>query len=225
MGQVRWYKKIDPKCTYIVALDPSLGTGGDPSAIQVLELPSFIQVAEWHHNLTPVQGQARMLRDICKYITDECAAKGSQPTLYYSAENNNIGEAALVAISELGEETIPGLFLSEPVKRGHVRRFRKGFNTTHNSKISACSKLKQLIETKRLKLSSKSLISELKTFVAKGMSFEAKVGQHDDLVSGLLLALRMIMTLQDWDPAIYDKMREDTYEDLVMPMPIYVSNY
>jgi hypothetical protein len=57
------------------------------------------------------------------------------------------------------------------------------------------------------------------------MSFEAKVGQHDDLVSGLLLALRMIMTLQDWDPAIYDKMREDHYEDLVMPMPIYVSNY
>jgi hypothetical protein len=225
MGQVRWYKKIDPKCTYIVALDPSLGTGGDPSAIQVLELPSFIQVAEWHHNLTPVQGQARMLRDICKYITDECTAKGSQPALYYSVENNNIGEAALVSISELGEETIPGLFLSEPVKRGHVRRFRKGFNTTHNSKISACSKLKQLIETKRLKLSSKSLISELKTFVAKGMSFEAKVGQHDDLVSGLLLALRMIMTLQDWDPAIYDKMREDTYEDLVMPMPIYVSNY
>jgi hypothetical protein len=225
MGQVRWYKKIDTKCTYIVALDPSLGTGGDPSAIQVLELPSFIQVAEWHHNLTPVQGQARMLRDICKYITDECASKGSQPTLYYSVENNNIGEAALVSIAELGEETIPGLFLSEPVKRGHVRRFRKGFNTTHNSKISACSKLKQLIETKRLKLSSKSLISELKTFVAKGMSFEAKVGQHDDLVSGLLLALRMIMTLQDWDPAIYDKMREDTYEDLVMPMPIYVSNY
>ena len=225
MGQVRWYKKIDPKCTYIVALDPSLGTGGDPSAIQVLELPSFIQVAEWHHNLTPVQGQARMLRDICKYITDEATAKGSQTTLYYSVENNNIGEAALVAISELGEETIPGLFLSEPVKRGHVRRFRKGFNTTHNSKISACSKLKQLIETKRLKLSSKSLISELKTFVAKGMSFEAKVGQHDDLVSGLLLALRMIITLQDWDPAIYDKMREDTYEDLIMPMPIYVSNY
>jgi hypothetical protein len=225
MGQVRWYKQVDPKCTYLVALDPSLGTGGDPSAIQVIEIPSFTQVAEWHHNITPVQGQVKMLRDICKYISDECNSKGVQPTLYYSVENNNIGEAALVAISEMGEETIPGLFLSEPVKRGHVRRFRKGFNTTHNSKISACAKLKQLIETKRLTLYSKSLISELKTFVAKGMSFEAKVGQHDDLVSSLLLILRMIMTLQDWDPAVYDKMREDPYEDLVMPMPIYVSNY
>jgi hypothetical protein len=224
-GQVRWYKKISPKYTYLVALDPSLGTGGDPSGIQILEIPSLIQVGEWHHNLTPIQGQVKILRDICKYIHDECQAKGGNATLYYSVENNNIGEAALVAISELGEETFQGMFLSEPVKRGHVRRFRKGFNTTHNSKISACSKLKQLIENKKITINSKSLISELKTFVAKGMSFEGKVGQHDDLVSSILLAIRMLMTLQDWDPAIYDKMREETYEDIIMPMPIYISSF
>jgi len=225
MGQVRWYKKIDPKCTYIVALDPSLGTGGDPAAIQIIELPTFEQVAEWHHNLTPIQGQTRILRDICRYIADECSVKGTQPSIYFSVENNAVGEAALVSISEIGEETIPGLFVSEPIKKGHVRRFRKGFNTTHSSKISVCAKLKQLIEAKTLKIHSKSLISELKTFVAKGISFEGKTGNHDDLVSSLLLALRMIILLQDWDPAIYEKMREESYDDLIMPMPIYISNY
>ena len=46
MGQCRWYKKINPKYTYIVALDPSLGTGGDPAGIQIIELPSFTQVGE-----------------------------------------------------------------------------------------------------------------------------------------------------------------------------------
>ena len=72
MGQCRWYKKINPMSTYIVSLDPSLGTGGDPAAIQVIEIPSFDQVAEWQHNLTTIQAQVRILRDICNYISDEC---------------------------------------------------------------------------------------------------------------------------------------------------------
>ena len=225
MGQCRWYKKIDPKKTYLVALDPSLGTGGDPAAIQILELPTFDQVGEWHHNLTPIQGQVRILRDICNYISAECTAKGSQLSLYYSVENNNVGEAALISIDEIGEESIPGLFLSEPIKKGHVRRFRKGFNTTHTSKIATCAKLKHLIESNRMKINSKSLISELKTFVAKGISFAGKTGSHDDLVSSVLLALRMALVLQEWDPAIYDKMREEVEGEWEMPLPIYISSY
>lgn len=225
MGQVRWYKKIDPKCTYVVALDPSLGTGSDYAALEIIELPTFIQAGEWHHNLTPVQGQVRILRDVCKYIWDQCQARGQQASLYYSVENNAVGEAALVSISELGEESIPGMFLSEPIKKGHVRRFRKGFNTTHSAKITVCAKLKHLLETNKLKINSKPLISELKTFVAKGISFEAKTGSHDDLVSSLLLAIRMVVLLQEWDPSIYDKLREAQEDDWVIPMPIYVSNY
>ena len=225
MGQARWYKKIDTKCTYLISLDPSLGTGGDPAAIQVFELPSFIQVAEWHHNLTTIQGQARILRDIANFINAEFSAKNRQPSIYYSVENNTVGEAALISIDEIGEESIPGLFLSEPVKRGHVRRFRKGFNTTHTAKISACSKLKHMVETNRIKLNSKALISELKTFVAKGITFAGKSGSNDDLVSGLLLIIRMAMLLQDWDPSIYDKLREEAEGEWLMPMPIYISNH
>lgn len=225
MGQCRWYKKINARHTYIVSLDPSLGTGSDPAAIQVIEIPSFVQVAEWSHNLTPIQGQVRLLRDVCKYISEECTKQGTQVSLYYSVENNSIGEAALVAINEIGEESIPGLFLSEPIKKGHSRRFRKGFNTTHVSKVAICAKLKHLIESDRLKLHSKSLISELKTFVAAGASFAAKAGAHDDLVSALLLAVRMIMLLQDWDPVIYDKMREELEGEYDMPLPIYITSY
>jgi hypothetical protein len=225
MGQARWYKKINPMSTYLIALDPSLGTGGDPAAIQILEIPSFEQVAEWQHNLTTIQGQVRILRDLCNFINDECSNKGVQSSIYYSVENNNIGEAALVAIEEIGEESIPGLFLSEPIKKGHVRRFRKGFNTTNSSKINACAKLKHLVESKRFRVRSKPLISELKGYIAKGVSFEAKVGLHDDLVSATLLVIRMALMLQEWDPAIYDKMREEREDEFIMPMPIYISNY
>jgi hypothetical protein len=226
MGQARWYKKINPSSTYIIALDPSLGTGGDPSAIEIIEIPSMIQVAEWHHNMTPIQAQARILRDLLRHIEDQCQAAGVQSSIYYSVENNTVGEAALVAINELGEETFPGLFLSEPIKKGHVRRFRKGFNTTHAAKIGACAKLKQLIETKQLVVNSKTMVSELKTFVAQGITFKAKVGQHDDLVAALLLAIRMIMLLQDWDPSVYEKMRDHSgMEEYDMPLPIYISSF
>ena len=226
MGQARWYKKINPSSTYIVALDPSLGTGGDPSAIEIIEIPSMIQVAEWHHNMTPIQAQARILRDLLRHIEDQCQVAGVQSSIYYSVENNTVGEAALVAINELGEETFPGLFLSEPIKKGHVRRFRKGFNTTHAAKIGACAKLKQLIETKQLVVNSKTMVSELKTFVAQGITFKAKVGQHDDLVAALLLAIRMIMLLQDWDPSVYEKMRDHSgMEEYDMPLPIYISSF
>jgi hypothetical protein len=221
MGQTRWYSKIKKDKNYLVTLDPSMGTGGDYSAIEVFEIPGMIQVAEWQHNMTPIQSQVRILRDICKYITDETGAGTTVPKVYYSVENNTLGEAALVAINEIGEEHIPGLFISEPIRKGHVRKFRKGFNTTHNSKIAACSKLKQLIETKAITIQSKPLIRQLKTFIAAGTSFGAKSGEHDDLVMAMLLAVRMLSVLSDWDPAVYDLLRNG--EETVMPMPIFMS--
>jgi hypothetical protein len=223
MGQTRFYKDIDPRATYLVSLDPSLGTGGDYGAIQVFEMPSMEQVAEWRHNLTPIQAQVKHLREICKYIQDRGLEKGGIPQLYYSVENNTLGEAALIVISNLGEENFPGLFLSEPIRKGHVRKFRKGFNTTHKTKITACSQVKHMLETQKMKIYSKPLISELKTFVAHGVGFGAKTGEHDDLVSAMLLVIRMAGVLSDWDPKIYEKMTEKLSEDQ-MPMPIFVSS-
>ena len=66
----------------------------------------------------------------------------------------------------------------------------------------------------------------MKTFVGEGVTFKAKGGQHDDLVTSMLLAVRMVMTLQEWDPLIYDKMRDQSgLEDHDLPLPIYISSY
>ena len=224
MGQVRWYKKPTPGMLYLAALDPCLGTGGDYAGIQVFELPSFIQVAEWQHNITPIQGQVKIFRDVLKHILDEIGQDNSN-SIYYSVENNTVGEAALVVIQDLGEDTFPGLFVSEPQRKGHVRKFRKGFNTTHSSKISACSRLKYLVEEDKIKINSRTLISELKTFIAQGVSFKAKEGQHDDLVSALLLVVRMSVVLADWDPRVFELMsvNDEFNDDWEPPLPIFVS--
>jgi hypothetical protein len=223
MGQTRWYKKPNSKYSYVVALDPSMGTGGNYAAIQIIELPTYEQVGEWQHNTTAIPGQIRVLRDICQYISDECKSGGSN--IYWSVENNAIGEAALLVINDFGEEHIPGLFVSEPIRKGHVRKFRKGFNTTHSSKITTCSRLKTMVENDQLKISSKPLISELKNFIATGSSFKAKSGASDDLVSSVLLALRMISVIKDWDPTIYNTFVQiEAEEEYELPMPIFVSS-
>lgn len=213
-GQVRWYKKPKKGNTYVVSLDPSLGTGGDNAAIQVFELPSFEQVAEWKHNKTPIQMQVRLMRGITEYIFD---VTGSENDLYYSVENNSIGEAALLAISEMGEENIRGTFMSEPRKLGRSRVYRKGFNTNARTKIAVCSKFKQLVEKRRITIRSKALISELKNYVAHGDSFAAKPGETDDLVSAALVALRIVQGLQNYDPELDNQIRAD--EPFTLPMP------
>lgn len=214
-GQVRWYKKPEKGNVYIVALDPSLGTGGDPSAIQVLELPSMQQVAEWQHNKTPVQQQVRILSEITKGLAE---IVNTDTDIYYSVENNTLGEAALVAIDEFGEEKIRGVFLSEPKKIGGGTRHRKGFTTTNKSKLTACSKLKNLIETRKLHVASKGLVSELKTFIAKGSGFAAKEGETDDLVMSMILAVRMATFLREYDPNLDEKLK-DSSEEIILPMP------
>jgi hypothetical protein len=225
MGQTRWFKRLDAHCSYVVALDPSMGTGGDNAAIQIIELPSYEQVGEWQHNITAIPGQVRVLKDICQYISDQTNSNGGN--IYWSVENNGLGEAALLVIADFGEENIPGFFVSEPIRKGHVRKFRRGFNTTHGSKITACARLKTMIENDRLIIHSKPLISELKNYIATGSSFKAKQGVTDDLISAILLSLRIMTVIKDWDPTVYNSFAQiDAEEDYEPPMPIFVSrNY
>ena len=224
MGQTRWYKKPSPKFNYAIALDPSMGTGGDNAAIQIIELPTYEQVGEWQHNTTGIPGQIRVLRDICTYLETE---RKTDNGIYWSVENNGLGEAALLVIADLGEDQIPGLFISEPIRKGHVRKFRKGFNTTHSAKVTACARMKTMIENNKLIIRSKPFISELKNYVATGSSYQAKPGQTDDLVSSMLLALRMINVMKDWDVNIYNsfsQMDGPGEEDYEPPMPIFISS-
>ena len=213
-GQVRWFQRPRADRIYVVALDPSLGTGGDPSAIQIFEANTTEQIGEWRHNRTPIPEQVRILADICRHINETV---NDPKSIYFSIENNTIGEAALISIAEYGEENIQGYFLSEP-GGGGGRRYRKGFNTTNKPKLAACNKLKTLIESGRMKIRSASLVSELKTFIAHGVGYAAKPGETDDLVMATVLAVRMLQLLQTYDTGINNQLR-DHGDAIVPPMP------
>ena len=210
IGQVRWYKKPIKGNIYCVGLDPSLGTGGDPSAIQIFEANTTTQVGEWKHNKTDIPSQIKLLAQINKHIA-ECTNEPNN--IYYSIECNGIGEAAIVSLNEYGESNIPGIFISE------VGKGRRGFNTTNKSKLASCAKFKTLVESKKMTVNSRSLISELKAFVAHGGSYAAKIGDTDDLIMASLLVTRMLQQLSDFHFDLETQIRD--HDEVIMPLPFY----
>ena len=96
--------------------------------------------------------------------------------------------------------------------------------TTPKAKLSACSKMKTLIEKNRLQINSNNLISELKAFVAKEGRFQARTGFNDDLVMSMILSIRMCLALKQYEVRI-DEALSDTFdydEDFIAPMPTLI---
>jgi hypothetical protein len=214
-GTTRWYVEPEANKTYLVALDPSLGTGGDNAAIQVFMLPDMEQVAEWQSNKTPARGQVRIMMQILLALDADLREHPDQhgdPEIFWTVENNTIGEAVLQVIEDTGEDRFPGQMVNEVKKRGQSRRFRKGLNTDNRKKLSACVKLKSLVESGRMGINSRNLTTELKNYVASGASFAAKSGTTDDLVSSTLLIVRMAESVLNWTGG-GENMRETIGDD------------
>lgn len=200
-GTVRWFESPKPNKTYCVALDPSMGTGADYAAIQVFQLPEMIQIAEWQHNLTVAKGQVRVLMQILYFLDSTLRDDPDQygePEIFWTVENNSIGEAVLQIIEDTNEERFPGMMVSERKRKGQSRRFRKGLTTDNRKKLSACARFKSLVESDRAMIRSQQLLKQLKTYVTKDASFGAKPGEHDDLVSAALLIVRMLDVVSLW---------------------------
>lgn len=224
-GTVRWFSGPVANRSYLVALDPSLGTGRDYAAIQIFELPGMAQVGEWQHNHTAPRGQIRTLLQVLTFIDavlrDDPDHSGD-PEIYWTIENNSIGEALLQIVEDTGEERFPGMMVSERKRKGQSGRFRKGMNTDNRKKLSACARLKSLVESDRTTIKSAQLLKELKNFVSKEASFAGKPGEHDDLVSAMLLIVRMLDVVLQWgaDPGDLKETigEEELYDDGPLPV-------
>ena len=89
-----------------------------------------------------------------------------------------------------------------------------GVKTSVAVKRIGCSILKNLIEDSKLLIEDYSIIDELCSFVAKGDSFEAEEGHHDDLV--MTLVLFSWLTTHDYFKSITGSdIRKDLYESKI----------
>lgn len=226
---VRWFKNVEPQRRYVIALDPAGGTGGNNSAIQIYELPTMLQVAEWFDNKTIIVDQVRLVNKLLREIETQLTRVGCkdiESNLYWTIENNSIGEAALLAIQSMGVENFPGTIVNEP-KRSRTGKIRRGMTTSKNSKKTACFTLQKLAESMRFEIASDRLHMELTNFIKSGEVdgvFKAKSGQKDDLVSAVLLIVRVTEIIAKYDVTTNEYVRDYLDESMRKPMGMLVVN-
>lgn len=208
--------------TYLVGMDPATGSGKDNTVIQVFEFPSLKQVAEWKFNDINIPLMYAKLKWILNKLSEPGA--NGRANVMWTFERNGIGEA--VAALYQNDEQQPEhaeLYSDHPTKLGVF--------TSGKSKILACIKLKSLIEKAKggLTFSSEHLLFELKNFVAKGGSYEAKSGATDDAVMATIQVIRLIQRLAEYDEDAFAKVNEyvdPTGEDQFgdEPIPFFVGS-
>jgi hypothetical protein len=208
--------------TYLVSCDPSTGTGGDFSVIEVFEFPSLNQVAEFRTNDVNIALLYAKLKWIVLKLS-EGGVKGRSEVIW-TFERNGIGEA------------LAALYQNDEKQPEHAELFcdapgKYGIFTSGKTKVLSCLQLKQLVEktTNGLHINSELLLFELKNFVAKGGSYEAKSGATDDAVMATVGIVRLLKRLSEWNEEAFKRVNEyvepsdssDAFGD--EPVPFFIN--
>lgn len=190
--------------TYLVGVDPATGNGKDFSVIEVFEFPSLNQVAEWRSNEINIP----MLYAKTKWILEKLTAlKGrARADVIWSFERNGIGEA----MSALYQNDEKQPDIAELYTDNQTSMTKLGVYTTGKTKVLACLQLKGLVEkvSNGINIKSAILLEELKNFVAKGGTYEAKSGATDDCVMATIVVVRLLKRLSEYNDDAFKRMNE-----------------
>lgn len=171
-NSVKIYKQPVKKHQYVMLVDVSKGRGQDYSTFNIIDVSTrpFEQVAVYRNNkISPVlfpniiHKYAKVYNEA--YVIVEANDQGSLVTngLYYEIEYENVHMESVIKADRIGVE------MNKKIKR------------------LGCSAIKDLVEANKLHVVDAQTIVEMSTFVAKGQSFEASEGNHDDLMMNLVL--------------------------------------
>ena len=191
---VVFFQDIRENGTYLIGVDPATGTGEDYSAITVYEFPTLIQVAEYRSNTMSTSKLYEVLKNLLQFMeTKNCMN-------YFSVENNGVGEG-VISLYE-ADETPPmnSEFISEEGKN------KRGMNTNQKTKMRACVNFKEMYEKGKIKIMSKVLFAELKSFVRHKGAYAAQKGATDDCISASLIVIRLIEEIATYDQIAFDKL-------------------
>lgn len=171
-GDLLIYEAVQKNHEYIMCVDVSKGRGQDYSTFNIIDITSkpFKQVAVYRNNrISPIlypdliYKYAKLFNEA--YVIIESNDQGAMVAkgLYYDIEYENIHVESAIKANAIGIEI------------------------TRKSKRIGCSSFKDLIETNKIEIYDENTILEISTFVAKGTSYEASDGNHDDLVMNLVM--------------------------------------
>lgn len=171
-GNFLIYEEPVKEHEYIMTVDVSKGRGQDYSTFNLIDISvrPFAQVAVYRNNtISPIlfpniiYKYAKLYNDA--YVVIESNDQGSVVCngLYHDLEYENMHVESAVKSSGLGIEI------------------------TRKTKRLGCSAIKDILENGKINIVDEQTILEISTFEAKGQSYEASDGNHDDLVMNFVM--------------------------------------
>ena len=164
---------------YIGVVDVSKGRGQDYSVFHMIDItanPMKVVATYRNNNISPLlypqvlEKYGTLYNNALMVIESNDAGCQVASDLYYDLEYENT-------------------YVESRTKAGAI-----GLTMTSRVKRMGCSNLKDLIEGGKLSVSDKNTIIELSVFAAKGDSYAATKGNHDDCVMPLVLFAYFIGT-------------------------------
>ena len=171
-GDLLVYQEARKGHQYIMCVDVCKGRGQDYSTFTVIDITArpFRQVACYRNNLI-----SPMLF----------------PDVIYKWANSYNKAYVVIESNDAGQLVCQGLYHELEYDNVHMESMTKssgiGVEMTRKTKRLGCSGFKDLLEENKLDIVDENTILEISTFEAKGASYEASDGNHDDLVMNLVM--------------------------------------
>ncbi len=179
------FKKYVPGHKYLLGGDVARGDGTDFSTIQVIDIDTLEVVAEYRDKIAP---------DLFAHVIYNVAMDYGEA--YVVVECNSFGLATAIDLNRKMNYT--RMYFSKNIKEIYVRPYDykideneiiPGFQTTSRTRPLVINNLRIHLREGSLKIYSKRLMSEFRTFVQKGERPEAEKGKNDDLIFALAIGL------------------------------------
>ena len=166
------YKETEKDHQYVCVVDVAKGVGGDYSTFNIIDISTtpFEQVCVYRNNrISPILF----------------------PNLIYKYASNYNNAYVVIENNDQGTIVCNGLYYELEYENLHLESALKanGLGVTMNRKVKrlGCSTIKDIVENRKITIHDQETIIEMSTFVAKGQSYEASDGNHDDLMMNLVL--------------------------------------
>lgn len=170
--EVKVYNDPIKDHNYVMLVDVAKGRGQDYSTFSVIDISAepFKQVAVYRNNLI---SPLLFPNIIYKYAN-------SYNQAMVVIESNDAG---MVVCNGLYHELeYENMFVESAIKADAL-----GILMTRKVKRIGCSSFKDLLENNKLEIVDEDTIIEISTFTARGQSYEASDGNHDDIVMNLVM--------------------------------------
>ena len=178
-GDLLMYDEPRRDSQYVICVDVAKGRGVDFSTFNVVDISSrpFKQVAVYRNNLISPILFPDIIYKFGKLYNEA----------YIVVENNDAGQLTCHGLHY--ELEYPNVHMESSTTSKGI-----GVEMTRRTKRIGCSGFKDLVDENKLHIVDENTIMEISTFEAKGVSYEATEGNHDDLVMNFVLFGYLVST-------------------------------